>query len=71
MVIMKIKVNGTVIGEVASNRRLTVAEAMYAIGYDINDQSDCKNGYEDGIEGFYIDDNDEYEFDAEAVEFEA
>ena len=68
---MKIKVNGTVIGEVVSNRRLTLAEAMYAIGYDINDQDDCKSGYENGVEGFYIDDNGEYAFDVDAAEFEA
>ena len=68
---MKIKVNGTVIGEVVSNRRLTLAEAMYAIGYDINDQDDCKSGYANGVEGFYIDDNGEYAFDVDAAEFEA
>lgn len=68
---MKIKVNGVVIGEVTTNRSLTIAEAMYALGYDINDQEDLKEGYENGIEGFYIDDNLEYAFDIDAVETEA
>lgn len=68
---MKIKVNGIVIGEVATNRSLTIAEAMYALGYDISDPDDLKEGYERGIEGFYIDDNLDYAFDIDAVKVEA
>lgn len=66
---MTIKVNGTTIGEVMTNRSLTVDEALYAIGYDINDAVDCEKGYNDNIEGFYLDDCGNYRFDVEAVEF--
>lgn len=67
---MIINVNGQRIGQVITNRSLTIAEAMYAIGYDINDQADCKEGYDKGIEGFYLDDCGNYHFDVDAAEVE-
>ena len=65
-----IKVNGTVIGKVTSNRSLTLEEAMWSIGYDIDSQEDCKNGYEKGVEGFCFDDGIYY-FDVESADFYA
>ena len=52
---MKIKVNGIEIANILTNRSLTIEEAMYCAGYDINDPNDCMEGYEKGIEGFYLD----------------
>lgn len=65
---MTIKVNGTTIGTVITNRSMTLEEAMWTIGYDITDQDDCKNGYDNGVEGFCLDDDGNYAFDVEAVE---
>ena len=65
---MKIVVNGCTIG-IISNKLLSVYEAMYAIGYDINNQADCHTGYNRCIEGFYLDDEGFYHFDENAVEF--
>lgn len=67
---MKVVVNGTVIGNVLTNRSLTIEEAMYAIGYDINDTADLERGYENEVEGFYVNDNGEYDFDIENAEME-
>lgn len=67
---MTIKVNGIEIGTVTTNRSLTIEEAMYALGYDITDEADCKSGYDNGIEGFYLDDDGNYCFDREATEME-
>lgn len=64
---MIIKVNGVVIGNVITNRSLTIPEAMYSIGYDITDAEDCQKGYNDGVEGFYSDDIGYY-FDIESAE---
>ena len=65
---MKIMVNGKEIGNVTTNRSLTIAEAIYALGYDINDTEDCEKGFNDGVEGFYLDDMGIYSFDVEAAE---
>lgn len=67
---MKIKVNNIVIGEITTNRSLTIEEAMYSLGYDTTDQNDLEKGYEKGIEGFYLDDDGNYCFDREAAEME-
>lgn len=64
---MKITVNGIVIATITTNRSLTLAEAMYAAGWDINDEADCEKGYNDGIEGFYRDDDGVCCFDFEAA----
>ena len=67
---MTIKVNGIEIGTITTNRSLTIEEAMYSLGYDISDQDDCRKGYENEIEGFYLDDCGNYYFDYEAAEME-
>lgn len=65
---MKILVNGKVIGEIVTNRSMTIEEAMYIHGYDLNNIEDLKRGYEDDVEGFYVDDFGNYAFDIEAAE---
>ena len=67
---VKVNVNGITIGEVRTNRSLTIEEAMYALGYDINIQDDCRKAYENEVEGFYLDDCGNYCFDYEAAEME-
>ena len=67
---MKIKVNNIVIGEITTNRSLTIEEAMYSLGYDITDQNDLEKGYAKSVEGFYLDDDGNYCFDREAAEME-
>jgi hypothetical protein len=64
---MTIKVNGIEIANIITNRSMTLEEAMYSAGYDINDQDDCREAYENGIEGFYLDDDGNYCFDIEAA----
>lgn len=60
-----IKVNGKTLGRILTNRSLTDQEILWCLGYDINDQEDCKKGYEEGIEGFGYEDG-EYFFDPES-----
>lgn len=67
---MKIKVNGIEIASILTNMSLTIEEAMYCAGYDIRAQCDCREGYEAGVEGFYIDDDGNYSFDVDAAEME-
>jgi len=67
---MKVLFNGKVIGEVTTNRSLTVAEALYALGYDMNDVTDCEKAYNDGFEPAYVDDNGQHCIDFESIELE-
>lgn len=64
---MRLLVNDNEIGRIITNRSLTIDEALYAIGYDLNNEDDLKKGYEDGVEGFYLDDLGFYCFDYEAA----
>lgn len=64
---MKVTVNGIEIASVITNRSLTLEEAMCSAGYDINDCEDCRKAYENGIEGFYLDDDGNYCFDTDAA----
>ena len=64
---MKVKVNNIVIGDIITNRSLTIEEAMYSLGYDITDKNDLEKGYSAGVEGFYLDDDGVYCFDREAA----
>ena len=65
---MTIKVNGIEIGTITTNRSLTIDEAMYSLGYDINNEADCELGYNNDIEGFYLDDCGNYCFDRDSAE---
>lgn len=64
---MTIKVNGIEIANVITNKSMTIDEAMYCAGWDINDTDDCRKAYENGIEGFYLDDDGNYGFDVDAA----
>lgn len=66
---MKVYVGDIFLGTVVTNRSLTVAEAMYALGYDIMDPDDLQFGYQLCIPGFYMDDHGHFCFDEEVVSF--
>lgn len=68
--LVKITVYGDMLGTVRTNRRLTVAEALWALGYDLNDDSDMERGYNNDVPGFYLDDCGNYQFDIDAVKME-
>lgn len=65
---MKLIYNSNVVAEITTNRNLTVSEALFAHGYDINDPDDCEKAYNDGFEPAYLDDNGNYQIDTENVE---
>lgn len=56
------------LGEVATNRSLTVDEMIYSLGYDVN--TDAEKAYEDGFPGAYLDDMGNYCFDVEWYKME-
>ena len=64
---MTVKVNGIEIGNVVCGT-ISIEQAMYALGYDVKDVDDCKRGYDDGLDCFYLDDDGNYCFDGESVE---
>lgn len=68
---MKIMFNGNEIGRIATNKSLTIEEALYlGLGIDINNQEDCQKAYEDGAEYAYIDDCGNYCIDTDNMELE-
>lgn len=56
------------LGEIVSNRSLTVAEAIYSLGYDVNSAEDCKKAYRDEFAAAYIADDATYQIDTENIE---
>lgn len=67
---MRIVVNGKQIVEITTNRftNITFEQVMKIGGYDLESQEDMKRGYENEIEGFYLDDCGNYAFDFENAE---
>lgn len=68
--LVKITVNGDLLGTVRTNRSLTAEEALWALGYDLNDAADMERGYNNDVPGFYLDDCGNYQFDIDAVKME-
>lgn len=68
--LVKITVNGDLLGTVRTNRSLTAEEALWALGYDLNDDADMERGYNNDVPGFYLDDCGNYQFDIDAVKME-
>lgn len=68
--VMKLFYNGKVIGEITTNHRMTTKEALWCLGYDLDDKEDLKKTYEDGFEPSYIDDDNQYCIDVDGIEFE-
>ena len=65
---MKIMYYGEEIGTITTNRSMTAEEALYIIGYDVNDADDCEKAYRDGFEPAYLDDMAHYQIDLEGIE---
>lgn len=65
---MKVKYYGEKIGTIITNRSMTAEEALYILGYDVNDASDCEKAYRDGFEPAYLDDMGYYQIDVEGFE---
>lgn len=63
---MTVYYNGKEIGNIITNRSLTMKEVMWALGYDLDDPADLEKAYNDGFPPAYIDDNGEYQIDTEA-----
>lgn len=67
---MTLLYNGVEIGNVITNRSLTVEEALYALGYDVKDDDDLKKAYEDNFPAAYQDDNGFFQIDIEGISME-
>lgn len=67
---MNIKYNNEVVGTVITNHSMTIEEALYAIGYDINDATDLQKAYDDGFAAAYVDDEGNAQIDIDALEME-
>lgn len=63
--IIKVYSDSEKIGEVRTNRNLTIEEALWSLGYDMNSQEDCHKAYEEGW-GF-LDDCGNYFIDVELM----
>lgn len=49
---------------------MTTKEALWCLGYDLDDKDDLKKAYEDGFAPAFIDDEHEYCIDVDNIEFE-
>lgn len=65
---MKLFYNKKEIGSVVTNKKLTVEEALYSIGYDVYNQEDLEKAYECGFPASYIDDEGICRIDTENIE---
>ena len=63
---MTVFYNEKEIGNIVTNRSMTIKEALWSLGYDIEEPADCEKAYKDGFAPAYIDDNGEYQIDIEA-----
>ena len=67
---MKVVYKGEEIGSIIENHSMTVEEALYCLGIDVDDQDDCQRAYESGAEYAYLDDCSNYCIDIENIELE-
>lgn len=67
---MKILFNGKEIAPVITNRSMTIEEALFVIGYDVNNPEDCEKAYSDGFPAAYLDDCGNYGIDVDALALE-
>lgn len=65
---MTLTVNGKAFAEITTNRSMTVVEALYSYGYDINDADDMQRAYDNNEPFAYVDDNGNYCADLDAIE---
>lgn len=56
-----------VVARIVTNHSMTIEEALYCHGYDVNDQEDMKKAYNDGVPGAYYDDCGYYHIDTDGM----
>lgn len=59
-----------VVAEIITNHSMTIEEALYCHGYDVNDQVDMEKAYNDGVPGSYLDDSGYYHIDTDGMTME-
>lgn len=64
---MKLFYGEEVAAEIITNHSMTIEEALYCHGYDIDDQVDMKKAYNDGVPGLYLDDSGYYHIDTDGI----
>ena len=64
---MKLYYNGEEIGDITTNRSLTIKEALYSLGYDLDDPDDLEQAYKDKFPAAYLDDEGNYQIDEENI----
>lgn len=64
---MKLYYDGQEIGSINTNMSLTVSEALYAIGYDVDEPEDLQKAFEDMFPAAYIDDMGNYCIDEDNI----
>ena len=57
------------LGDVLTNGSLSKTGAIYALGYDVNDPSDCEQAYNNGFAAAYVDDNGNCQIDTIGINF--
>lgn len=65
---MKLVYNGIELADIMTNRSLTIAEALYAYGYDINNPEDMEKAYNDCFPAAYRDDDGNCQIDVDGIE---
>lgn len=68
---MKLLFSGKQIAEITTNHSVTVKEALYCHGYDIDDQDDCDRAYENDEPFAYRDDDGVCCIDLDALDIKA
>ena len=67
---MKVIYKDDEIWSIITNHSMTVEEALYSLGVDVDNQDDCRQAYESGAEYAYLDDYGNYCIDIENIELE-
>lgn len=57
-----------VLGTIRTNRSITVEEALWCLGYDVNSEEDRKAAYDNCFLPAYIDDDGNYSIDTENID---
>ncbi len=67
---MKLMYDGKEVGQITTNRSLTVEEALWSLGYDVHDQVDMEQAYRDGFPAAYVNNDGEYAIDVDGIEMQ-
>ena len=64
---MKLYYNGEEVGDIYTRDRMTVKQALYLIGYDLDYPEDLERAYDKGFPAAYIDDEGSYCIDVSNI----